>query len=110
MADRQAAADGLVLGESDFQRIYRSVNKYYFADLGSGPRGPTASHGAWSPTRCYLRQRIRPADATPCRRCSTGPRTGWIPSVVSAPSRAGVYSRRRRGVDARRLAEPEACG
>ena len=33
VADRRAAA-GLVLGESDFQRIYRSVNKYYFATLG----------------------------------------------------------------------------
>ena len=27
--------DGLVLGESDFQRIYRSINNYYYAKLGS---------------------------------------------------------------------------
>lgn len=56
--------DGLVLGLSDFQRIYRSVNKYYFASYNSESGEPKANRNALVADPVYLRQRIKPITAS----------------------------------------------
>ena len=74
--------DGLLLGQSDFKRLYRSVNKYYFAT------GRTAGQSTLVADPVYVRNRTDPvtrmdtvtqtvrqsargADATGCGRWST---------------------------------------
>ena len=79
----------LVLGESDFQRNYHSVNKYYFASNGPTP-GP--ARGTAACRRPGLRaQAGRPDDADRSRRCWTGP-TSWLNPVVEVelPHRYGA--------------------
>ncbi|MBB4892098.1 hypothetical protein FHS39_001109 [Streptomyces olivoverticillatus] len=87
-----ALPGGLVLGVSDFQRIYRSVNKYYFAELGPG----TASGGA-SQDRMravlvadpvYLRKRIDPVTST-VKALLDGPTT-WLGPVAATAFPTGT--------------------
>jgi len=73
--------DGLVLSQSDFQRIYQSVNTYYFAQ-----RGPAAESG---PARgvlvadpVYIRRRIDPLTAT-VQALLAGP-GHWLQPVVTS--------------------------
>ncbi|MDT3399263.1 LpqB family beta-propeller domain-containing protein [Streptomyces sp. B1866] len=72
--------NGLVLGESDFQRIYHSVNRYYFAELG--PDVATSSMGGdvLVADPVYLRRRIDPVTAT-VKALLDGPTT-WLNPVV----------------------------
>ncbi len=76
---------GVVLGQSDFQRIYRSVNKYYFAGPSgtgaNGPRGLVADP-------IYIRQRIEPLTET-VKALLEGP-TNWLDQVVDSRFRSGT--------------------
>ncbi|WP_223774960.1 LpqB family beta-propeller domain-containing protein [Streptomyces sp. 135] len=76
---------GVVLGESDFQRIYRSVNKYYYA----GPSGAGASGRAGLVADpIYIRQRIDPMTQT-VKALLEGP-TNWLDQVVDSRFDSGT--------------------
>ena len=74
--------NGLVLGLSDFQRIYRSVNKYYFASYKSEAQEPKASRNVLVADPVYLRQRIKPITSGVAALLS-GP-TDWLNQVTSS--------------------------
>ncbi|MEU7582669.1 LpqB family beta-propeller domain-containing protein [Streptomyces sp. NPDC041068] len=76
---------GVVLGESDFQRIYRSVNKYYFAGpSGAGVSGQTGLVA----DPVYIRQRIDPLTQT-VKTLLEGP-TNWLRQVVRSSFPTGT--------------------
>ncbi|MFI1203742.1 LpqB family beta-propeller domain-containing protein [Streptomyces sp. NPDC020883] len=74
--------DGLVLGQSDFQRIYRSVNKYYFASYKSESDDPKAGKNVLVADPVYLRQRIKPITSS-VEALLTGP-TDWLDRVTTS--------------------------
>ncbi|MEU4844429.1 LpqB family beta-propeller domain-containing protein [Streptomyces gilvosporeus] len=74
--------NGLVLGQSDFQRIYRSVNKYYFASYQSESSEPKASRNVLVADPVYLRQRIEPIAAS-VEALLNGP-TDWLGQVTAS--------------------------
>ncbi|MCZ7414573.1 LpqB family beta-propeller domain-containing protein [Streptomyces sp. WMMC897] len=80
--------DGLVLGEADFQRIYRSVNTYYYAGLGPEagdvPQGKNVLVG----DPVYVRRRIDPVTET-VRALLNGP-TDWLRPVATSAYPTGV--------------------
>ncbi|MEU4210326.1 LpqB family beta-propeller domain-containing protein [Streptomyces sp. NPDC026206] len=78
---------GLVLGASEFQRIYRSVNKYYFAELGSGGGGGKA-RDVLVADPVYLRKRIDPVTST-VRALLDGPTT-WLDPVAGTAFPTGT--------------------
>lgn len=78
--------EGLVLGRSDFERIYRSVNMYYFAEPRQGEGGPGKQ--ALVPDPVYLRKRIDPVTTT-LRALLRGP-TDWLDPVVSTAFPTGA--------------------
>ncbi|MET7901220.1 LpqB family beta-propeller domain-containing protein [Streptomyces sp. NPDC005355] len=84
---------GLVLGESDFQRIYRSVNKYYFADLGPDAEESRVGDSVLVADPVYVRRRIDPVTAT-VKALLDGP-TGWLDPVVSTSFPGGTALGRR---------------
>ncbi|MEU0129354.1 LpqB family beta-propeller domain-containing protein [Streptomyces sp. NPDC006289] len=74
--------DGLVLGQSDFKRLYRSVNKYYFA------AGRTDEEPALVADPVYVRNRTDPVtrmDTTTqtVRALLAGP-SNWLRPVVDS--------------------------
>ncbi|MGW6024802.1 LpqB family beta-propeller domain-containing protein [Streptomyces sp. NPDC055099] len=69
---------GVVLGQSDFQRIYWSVNKYYFATRSSGATGGGQEGLVADPV--YIRQRIDPVTES-VKALFDGPTT-WLKQVV----------------------------
>ncbi|GGV30658.1 lipoprotein LpqB [Streptomyces longisporoflavus] len=73
---------GVVLGQSDFQRIYWSVNKYYFATRSAGsPSGATGGgQEGLVADPVYIRQRIDPVTET-VKALLEGPTT-WLKQVV----------------------------
>ncbi|MEU8827409.1 LpqB family beta-propeller domain-containing protein [Streptomyces sp. NPDC048636] len=87
------APPGLVLGESDFERIYRSVNKYYFADLGPDAEGSRVGDHVLVADPVYLRRRIDPVTST-VKALLDGP-TGWLDPVVSTSFPTGTALGRR---------------
>ncbi|MFF4607988.1 LpqB family beta-propeller domain-containing protein [Streptomyces sp. NPDC001339] len=74
--------DGLVLGLSDFQRIYRSVNTYYFASYNTESEEPKASRNVLVADPVYLRQRIKPITAS-VNALLSGP-TDWLSQVTTS--------------------------
>ncbi|WP_351232601.1 LpqB family beta-propeller domain-containing protein [Streptomyces sp. NPDC002133] len=83
-----SAPQGLVLGESDFQRNYRSVNKYYFA---SGQQSVVADPA-------YIRQREDPVTrmdpvAQTVSALFEGP-TNWLKPVVGSSFPTGTALRK----------------
>ncbi|SCK21250.1 LpqB family beta-propeller domain-containing protein [Streptomyces sp. WMMB 322] len=87
--------DGLVLGESDFQRIYRPINNYYYAELGSDAESITGGKDVLVADPVFLRRRIDPVTAT-VDALVAGP-TGWIAPVVrSAFPRGARLARGQR--------------
>ncbi|MFF7362506.1 LpqB family beta-propeller domain-containing protein [Streptomyces sp. NPDC008125] len=80
--------DGLVLGQSDFKRLYRSVNTYYFA------AGPADGPAALVADPVYVRNRTDPVtrmDATTqtVRTLLDGP-TDWLRPVVDSSFPTGT--------------------
>lgn len=72
--------DGLVLGSSDFERIYRSVDIYYFARLGPGAPSVNRGQDVLVAQPVYVRSRIEPVADT-VRALLEGP-TDWLDPVV----------------------------
>ncbi|MFJ4961510.1 LpqB family beta-propeller domain-containing protein [Streptomyces sp. NPDC088729] len=88
--------DGLVLGQSDFKRLYRSVNKYYFAS------GPTSGPATLVADPVYVRNRTDPVTrmdtvAQTVRALLAGP-TDWLSPVADSRFPAGTAL--RKGVTA----------
>jgi two-component system sensor histidine kinase MtrB len=82
--------DGLVLGKSDFERIYRSVNKYYFAATGGGTAAAEDGTSVLVADPVYLRRRIDPVTEA-VKALLEGPTT-WLDPVVDStfPSRTAL--------------------
>jgi Lipoprotein LpqB beta-propeller domain/Sporulation and spore germination len=72
---------GLVLGQSDFQRIYGSVNRYYFAELGPDAADSRVGEDVLVADPVYLRSRIDPVTSI-VKALLDGP-TGWLGPVVT---------------------------
>ncbi|MFE6890147.1 LpqB family beta-propeller domain-containing protein [Streptomyces sp. NPDC057694] len=82
--------DGVVLGKTDFQRIYQSVNKYYYAvDSGAASAGG-ASQNRLVADPVFVRRWVDPLTET-VREVLAGP-TRWLNPVVttSFPLKAGL--------------------
>jgi hypothetical protein len=84
--------DGLVLSEADFQRIYQSVNMYYFAQLGPDAVSAGKRREVLVPDPVYLRGRIDLLSST-VKALLGGP-TNWLDPVVDSafPDGASVKS------------------
>ncbi|MCX2970812.1 MULTISPECIES: LpqB family beta-propeller domain-containing protein [Streptomyces] len=80
--------DGLVLGEADFERIYRSVNTYYFAALGPEAGGVRGGRNLLVADPVYLRRHVDPVTET-VRALLRGP-TDWLHPVVTSAFPTGV--------------------
>ncbi|RAJ69614.1 two-component system sensor histidine kinase MtrB [Streptomyces sp. Amel2xB2] len=91
--------DGLVLGESDFQRIYRPINNYYYAELGPDAEAITGGKDVLVADPVFLRRRIDPVTAT-VNALLDGP-TGWLDPVVdsSFPEGARIAPGQRLSLD-----------
>ncbi|WP_338018016.1 LpqB family beta-propeller domain-containing protein [Streptomyces taklimakanensis] len=74
--------DGLVVAQSDFQRIYRSVDTYHYADLGPDTGAVVRGRDVLVADPVYLRQRIDPMTEA-VRALLDGP-TGWLAPVVES--------------------------
>ncbi|RLL67159.1 LpqB family beta-propeller domain-containing protein [Streptomyces sp. Z26] len=74
--------DGLVLGESDFERIYRSVDVYYYAQLGPDAGSVSGGRDVLVADPVYLRGRIDPVKET-VQALIEGP-TVWLDPVVES--------------------------
>lgn len=81
-----ALPPGLILGLADFQRIYRSVNKYYFAELGASGVGQGRNVLVADPV--YLRKRIDPVTSS-VKALLDGPTT-WLDPVATTAFREGT--------------------
>ena len=83
--------DGLVLGQSDFKRLYRSVNKYYFA------AGLADEESALVADPVYVRNRTDPATqmdtATQTVRTLLEGPSNWLRPVVDSRFPAGTALR-----------------
>ncbi|NEC66883.1 LpqB family beta-propeller domain-containing protein [Streptomyces sp. SID9727] len=87
-----SVSDGLVLGQSDFKRLYRSVNKYYFAT------GRSDADATLVADPVYLRNRTDPATGMDTvtqavRSLLRGP-TDWLRPVVASRFPTGTDLRK----------------
>ncbi|MBB1244346.1 hypothetical protein GL263_12360 [Streptomyces durbertensis] len=80
--------DGLVMGEPDFERIYRSVNTYYFADLGAESGAVRFGRNVLVAEPVYLRRRIEPMTETVATLLK-GP-ADWLKPVVTSAFPEGL--------------------
>ncbi|MGW8886709.1 LpqB family beta-propeller domain-containing protein [Streptomyces sp. NPDC055749] len=88
--------DGLVLGQSDFKRLYRSVNKYYFATGRTNGRSTLVADPVYVRTRTDPVTRMDTATQT-VRTLLEGP-TNWLRPV--ADSRFPTGTALKKGVTA----------
>jgi lipoprotein LpqB-like beta-propeller protein/sporulation and spore germination protein len=79
--------DGLVVGRSDFERIYRPVNTFFFARLGPDADSVTGGDDVLVADPAYVRERIDPLTETVAALID-GP-TDWLDPVVSTAFPAG---------------------
>jgi len=85
---------GVVMGKSDFQRNYQSVNKYYFASSArSGTGGPLGTVA----DPVYVRSKVDPVTAM-VRALLKGP-TRWLDPVASSSFPSGTALKLKKGVD-----------
>lgn len=84
--------DGLVLGQSDFKRLYRSVNKFYFAT------GLSEAESTLVADPVYIRNRTDPTTGmdtvTQAVRSLLGGPTDWLRPVVRSRFPAGTKLRK----------------
>lgn len=88
--------DGLLLGQSDFKRLYRSVNKYYFASEPSAGRSTLVADPVYVRNRTDPITRMDTVTQT-VRSLVEGP-TNWLRPVVDSRFPAGTVL--RKGVTA----------
>jgi hypothetical protein len=79
---------GLVMAEADFRRIYRSVDAYYFADLGPETSRVTKGDDVLVADPVYVRRWIDPISEL-VDTLLDGP-SGWLDPVVSTAFPEGV--------------------
>ncbi|EST22310.1 hypothetical protein N566_26690 [Streptomycetaceae bacterium MP113-05] len=72
--------EGLVIGDADFERIYRSVDVFYFAQLGPGGEAVSRGDDVLVAQPVYVRSRIDPVAET-VRALLEGP-VDWLSPVV----------------------------
>ena len=80
--------DGLVLVDSDFQRIYQSVNRYYYAQLGPDTERTSLGEDVLVADPVYVRRRIDPVTAT-VQALLAGP-SAWLQPVVTSAFPSGT--------------------
>lgn len=80
---------GVVMGKSDFQRNYMSVNKYYFASDSAGPSPMTVADPV------YVRSHVDPTTQM-VRSLVEGPTT-WLDPAVRSAFPAGTALRKGAG-------------
>ncbi|SHK89215.1 LpqB family beta-propeller domain-containing protein [Actinacidiphila paucisporea] len=86
--------DGLILSASDFQRIYHSVNMYYFAQLGPDGQRSGSRQQTLVADPVYLRKQQTDSLADTVSALLGGPTTWLAPAVASAaPSGVRLYSK-----------------
>ncbi|GAB2932078.1 LpqB family beta-propeller domain-containing protein [Streptomyces sundarbansensis] len=88
--------DGLVLGQSDFKRLYRSVNKYYYATGARNGRSTLVADPVYVRNRTDPVTRMDTVTQT-VRTLLAGP-TDWLRPVVDSRFPAGTVL--RKGVTA----------
>jgi hypothetical protein len=81
--------NGLILSASDFQRIYHSVNMYYFAELGSDSQRSGTRQQVLVADPVYLRQQQTDSLASTVSALLGGP-TDWLAPAVAPAAPAGV--------------------
>ncbi|MEV8068099.1 LpqB family beta-propeller domain-containing protein [Streptomyces sp. NPDC085995] len=92
-----APPQGVVMGQSDFQRNYMSVNKYYFAsNTASGAEAAAGTPVAAVADPVFVRRRVDAMTQT-VRSVLTGP-THWLRPVVRSSFPSGTAL--RKGVTA----------
>jgi two-component system sensor histidine kinase MtrB len=74
--------NGLMFDESDFERLYHSVNKYYFAQLGPDADDTPAARDILVADPVYVRRRIDPITSS-VRALLAGP-SSWVKPVVTS--------------------------
>ena len=79
---------GLMLDESDFDRIYRSVNMYYFAELGPDADDTPFGHDILVADPVYVRRRIDPVTSS-VRALLAGPGS-WVQQVAVSAFPSGT--------------------
>ncbi|MEU3254890.1 LpqB family beta-propeller domain-containing protein [Streptomyces sp. NPDC006997] len=79
---------GIVIGESDFQRNYMSVNKYYFASNAADPEAGTGAQPAAVADPVYVRRRVAPMTHV-VHSLLNGP-TNWLGDVVRSSFPTGT--------------------
>lgn len=91
--------DGLALGESDFQRIYRPINNYYYARLGADAESIAGGKNVLVADPVYLRRRIDPVTAT-VDALLGGPTRWFAPVATSSfPEGARLAGGQRLSLD-----------
>ncbi|MEV0694571.1 LpqB family beta-propeller domain-containing protein [Streptomyces sp. NPDC050388] len=87
---------GVVMGKSDFQRNYMSVNKYYFASNTAGAGGPDADGPPMAVADpVYVRSHVEPTTQM-VRSLLSGP-TNWLDPAVRSSFPAGTALRKGTG-------------
>lgn len=81
--------NGLILSQSDFERIYHSVNMYYFAELGPDGLGSGNRKQTLVADPVYLRQQQSDSLASTVSTLLGGP-THWLAPVVVSAAPAGL--------------------
>ncbi|MEV7479986.1 LpqB family beta-propeller domain-containing protein [Streptomyces halstedii] len=84
--------DGLVLGQSDFKRLYRPVNKYYFAAARAGSEPALVADPVYVRNRTDPVTRMDTATQT-VRTLLEGP-SNWLRPVVESSFPAGTTLRK----------------
>ena len=88
-----AVPQGVVMGKSDFQRNYMSVNKYYFASNTEGADAGALPSAVADPV--YVRSHVDPTTQM-VRSLLAGP-TAWLDPVVRSSFPAGTELRKGTG-------------
>ncbi|MBT3155375.1 hypothetical protein HTV45_31780 [Streptomyces sp. CHD11] len=88
-----AVPQGVVMGKSDFQRNYMSVNKYYFASNNPSPAATELPMAVADPV--YVRRHVDPTTRM-VRSLISGPTT-WLDPVVRSSFPTGTALRRDAG-------------
>jgi hypothetical protein len=84
---------GVVMGKSDFQRNYVSVNKYYFAsNVPAGPGGQLSTVA----DPVYVRSKVDPVTSM-VRSLLKGP-TSWLDPVATSSFPSGTALQLKKGV------------
>ncbi|AZM61898.1 MULTISPECIES: LpqB family beta-propeller domain-containing protein [unclassified Streptomyces] len=88
-----AVPQGVVMGRSDFQRNYMSVNKYYFASNNAETKGTDLPMAVADPV--YVRRKVDPTTRM-VRSLIDGPTT-WLDPVVRSSFPTGTALRKGAG-------------